>query len=202
MLSNGYFTTLNKFPPEKDDISYALIPSAPIWSADSRRLAYFNRRIFVIDTNGIDQGQFEYPAGSIRSWNWLSDSQHIGFIHTDAQGVNKLMILDLATQSITTLSMSVDGIAQLAWSPDGKYLVYRKADQIYFSNADGTNAKILAIGSNPVWSPDSQHLAFLMDDGKHTDYKGAYTELYVIGLDGSPAVRLIGGRISSPSWGS
>jgi Tol biopolymer transport system component len=171
------------------------------WSPDSQQFAYFDGNLIVVNIDGTHRQEFTLPPKTSSSPAWLADNQHVGFVHTDPQGVNQVMVIDLATQTIAALPLAADGVDQLAWSPDGKSLAYHKAGQIFLANADGTHAQPLVDGTNPVWSPDSQHLAFLWDDGKHSDFKGSYAELYVIGVDGSPAARVIGGRIQSPSWG-
>jgi Tol biopolymer transport system component len=60
--------------------------------------------------------------------------------------------------------------SQLAWSPDGEWLAFvtfgeppasGRVPNLWVVRADGSQEKYLAAGSSPVWSPNSQSLAFL-----------------------------------------
>lgn len=74
------------------------------------------------------------------------------------------------------------------WSPDGKQIVYSRADasqnsKIYVMNSDGTDSTYLTDGYNPDWSPDGTKLVF-------SSHRDGNSEIYVMAADGSNVQRL------------
>jgi len=92
-----------------------------------------------------------------------------------------------------------------ALSPDGRWVLYEKDDQIYRApvnsglptGADGGAPFFLAFGSNgdPTWSPDASRVAFVSDRGDHS-FIGVYDAR-------SPAITWLAPSVdtdTSPAW--
>ncbi len=97
------------------------------------------------------------------------DGQRVAWADKD----QKLWILDVPSGSTTNVAESaVDGISDLRWSPDSRWLAYVEAATNGFSQIrlyqalDGTRAVVTSerVDSySPAWSPDGNWLYFLTD---------------------------------------
>lgn len=56
--------------------------------------------------------------------------------------------------------------AGVKWSPTGRRLAYSDNGSIVVAHGDGTNARTVAPGYSPTWSPDGRELAFLPPEGQ------------------------------------
>ena len=75
------------------------------------------------------------------------------------------------------------------WSPDGTRLVYSVGNRLVTSRRDGTDARTIAEGYDPAWSPSSASIAFAKDDG-----------IWLVNVDGSGERRVVDGGGWSPTW--
>lgn len=92
--------------------------------------------------------------------------------------------------------------SQPAFSPDGQRIVYEDRldndilkSRIVIMNRDGSNAKDLAVGTDPSWSPDGSLIVFKTPS---TQAGGFGLEVSTIRPDGSSFTRL--GPGVHPSW--
>lgn len=181
-----------------DDPASDLMPS---WSPDASRIAFVSLRtgssqIFVMKNNGLDQKQITFDNSN--DWPvWLPDAKTIAFRTTDKKGFWWWRLLNLESDEIQNLTEpSFDFFYQkLSWSPDGKQIAYMSMEeqrarndgssQIHIRITDGTSDQALTdnIWANimPVWSPDSQRIAFLSEMHGQYDIYG----LYIINSDGT-----------------
>ena len=181
-----------------DDPASALMPA---WSPDSSQIAFVSMRtglsqIFIMNTDGSDQTQV--TADFSNDWPiWMPEGNSIAFRTTDGKGLWLWRLFDLKSDEIQNLTEpSFDFFYQkLSWSPDGKYIAIMSMEeqkarndgssQIHIRGIDGYADKVLTdnIWANivPVWSPDSQRIAFLSEThGQYDIYA-----LYVINSDGT-----------------
>jgi Tol biopolymer transport system component len=90
-----------------------------------------------------------------------------------------------------------------AWSPDGKMLAFRRRNDIYTMNDNGTGQTNLtndpAFDAWPVWSPDGSQIAF----GSDRADPGGSTGIYLMNSNGSsvtPFVKAGGMGAAYPAW--
>jgi len=158
---------------------------APIWAPDSKRIAFATRtgELRVLNANGSNLRRIGDPALNYLLPTWSPDGSWIavratsvdyeGFvgyvIHPDGTG---------ATQ-ITTATFMEDAHGGLAWSPDGRSVVYHtgvpRDFDIAISRLDSSGAwreEVLIDGTNydvqPAWSNDGTRIAFIRTDGLGT----------------------------------
>lgn len=89
------------------------------------------------------------------------------------------------------------------WAPDNLRFVFpsqRSGDrrwQVYIGWADGKGDPVpLVEGRTPAWSPDGTLIAY-----QGTDRQGNNPGLYLIGVEGGPAIRLTGSESDrAPAW--
>ena len=173
----------------------------PTWSPDAERIAFSSNRtgksqIFIMDKDGTGQKQITFDNSN--DWPiWLPDGKTIAFRSTNGVGLWWWRLVNLEKKEILDLTEpSYDFFYQkLAWSPDGKSIAYMSmkeqearndgSSQIHIRNIEGDSDKILTdnIWANilPVWSPDSQRIAFLSEmNGEYNAYA-----LYIINSNGT-----------------
>jgi len=181
---------------------------APAWSPDGRQIAFVSTRagdgaIYLMNRDGSDPVRIiNSPAG----WPSWSRTGRIVFVRP----VNGLALFEtsLNEQGVRQLSPGrgggPGGSDTPAHSPDGARLAYTdgpsKTDRhIIVSSADHRTWRAVTAGgadnSNPMWSPDSEWLAYSSDSG-------GTQQVYIIRADGS-GVRAItsgAGRKWYLSW--
>lgn len=114
------------------------------------------------------------------------------------------------------------GCGSIAWSPEGQRLAFCRSwmsedvtGDLWIVNADGSGLTQLThvaanqMALNPTFSPDGRRLAFTLITGlssplkiEHLMTRRYQSDIYTIGLDGSPAVQLTNDGVScEPAWG-
>jgi len=130
-----------------------------------------------------------------------------------------LYIFNLDTQKLDTLTKGNFDENQAQWSPDGSEIVFvsnhtenpdknSNTDIFTMETRKGSPVKQIThwpgSNSDPKWSPDSKHLAYLQSTGKDNfimyDQQGV---LYISNRDGSQAKAITSNLdrpVSSPTW--
>jgi WD40 repeat protein len=94
---------------------------------------------------------------------------HLGMrLRPGADNPRVLQILDVATGKLTPVPYRgvIDEVAQLSWSPDGKYLVGQfccsasSAAQIVVVDLRSGKGTVIAEGMDPSWSPKGDLIAY------------------------------------------
>jgi hypothetical protein len=172
--------------------SYNQVEREPRWSADGRRLT------FVADANGAygDIAVIDADRRNLRALThghidldptWSPDGGTIvfgratQFIFGGPANVGELVAIGSDGTGERVLRRNDDGIAQPAWSPDGRKIAYVSNDLIsgpgiYTMNPDGSDQQLVISGParQPTWSPDGTKLAYVW-----------YVDIWTANADGS-----------------
>ncbi len=128
---------------------------------------------------GVQAIQFSSDDASNFTPTWAPDSNHLAYVRVDNKsGRCEIVVRDLSADTEELVDECLDiGYSTLSWSPDGRWLVYRKDDAefgpgLYLKamNADFQPTKelvdrrisctdCLLFDQEVSWSPDSMHLA-------------------------------------------
>jgi dipeptidyl aminopeptidase/acylaminoacyl peptidase len=122
----------------------------PSWSRDSRSLAYqAGDSVYITDLQG--RKHRIGPGGS----------PVLGPANAVARVIDELLYV-----GSSPLTGSVLG--HPAWSPDGFFLAFRRADGIYTMDSGKPGSDRLLVGGanpgDPAWSPDGSQVAFTLGD--------------------------------------
>jgi len=102
-----------------------------------------------------------------------------------------IFVLDLRDKQLRKSSVTHKFQGQPAWSPTGTHMTFFYGDErkpeIYVADKSGNDAKSVAIGRFPVWSPDESRLAY--------SWQGS---IYVVDYTGSNNNAVTRGQ--EPSW--
>lgn len=129
---------------------------------------------------------------------WSPDGRTIAVVHSYD---NRVMAVDVSSGRPRLLPVPIFTTAGIAWSPNGRQLVYgiEGADgttHLWVAHADGRAPQRLTSGSHwdlsPAWSPGGKRIAFR----RLGDSLGG--EIVTVRIDGRGVRRL--GRGGSPSW--
>lgn len=185
----------------------------PAWSPDGRRIAYVLMRggleqIHLMNVDGTGDEPLTPDNVKTIHPNWHPDGRSLAYCTDDdlqppKKNPAEIYSIDVTTRKITKL---IEGGVNTypAWSPDGKFLAFRRMlgetnSEVFLAGADGTNAHNLtnhpAFDGWPAWSPDGRHIAFASN-------RGASYEIYIMDPDGSNVRKVANndGRATAPAW--
>jgi Tol biopolymer transport system component/DNA-binding winged helix-turn-helix (wHTH) protein len=116
---------------------------------------------------------------------WSPDGQMVAYA-SDRGGDFDIWVQKVSGGSPVQITSDAARDWQPSWSPDGRHIAYRSERNgggIFVVPAEGGSARRIAeSGYNPLWSPDGSRILF---------WEGR--EVYLIGLDGRPPVRIAAG---------
>jgi TolB protein len=136
----------------------------PVWSADSRAIAYTSYRRGYPDlfVSYIYQGRLEEPTkGHAHNWlaSWSPDGTRIAFI-SNRDGNPELYVMNRDGSGVRRLTQHPAIDSTPTWSPTGTQIAFVSdrggSPQIYVIGADGLDINRLTSESyadRPTWSP-------------------------------------------------
>jgi Tol biopolymer transport system component/DNA-binding winged helix-turn-helix (wHTH) protein len=116
----------------------AMQPTAPRWSPDSTRIAFFDAssgkpfKLFLVPANGGSPLAVVNELWNEIDPNWSPDGQTLVFSHFpvfDRQADLGMYSFDLVTHRLAKLPGS-DGLWMPRWAPDGSFILGRSADSL------------------------------------------------------------------------
>ena len=171
------------------------ISLSPSLSPDGKYLAILSRQgLFSIDLYLVDaetgkvlnklvssstNAHFDALRFIDASGTWSPDGSQFAFVVYE-NGNNAIAILDVASRKVErTIKLDeVDGVYQLAWSPDGQSLAISGSSGglggLYLYSFKTKKLERLTderyAALQPAWSPDGKTIAFATDRGPATDF--------------------------------
>ena len=147
--------------------------------------------------NDLQHAQFRFPAIS-------PDGSHVAYVASDGDGLGVFVQNVPTSERKRVYTSQVAQPFDLAWSPDGRYLVFLapgpSALALLILPADGSAApKPIAVGQNIyfAWSADSKRLVLHIDG--HTAQKG-HVDLYTPGDEAATSFMADPGFFQAPAF--
>jgi Tol biopolymer transport system component len=157
-------------------------PGDPVLSPNGDRVAFANETynpdtggLYLINADGT--GEQRLVAGAIFSPKWHPDGTRLIFEQVDVNedpmtGPRHIYSVDLGSGAITLLTPADESSYWFVLSPDGKSLTYISEEgviKLFVVSTDGGTPVLLAqgsgIGTDNIWSPDSQYLGYFESGG-------------------------------------
>jgi Tol biopolymer transport system component len=122
---------------------------------------------------GAEVALLQNPTELIDMPAWSPDSSWITVARTLGPGchtcVGPLMRLRVDGSRVETISPEHMRAWRSAWAPDGAWVAFEAATddgraQIVVERAAGTEARTVALGQHPTWSPDGRRIWYLGSD--------------------------------------
>lgn len=157
----------------------------PTWSPDGRRIAFVRegkRRedIYVVKTHGAGERRLTSSLRCRRSPAWSPNGRQIAFAGCEGYPARLYLVRADGTRVRPLPFRGEDP----DWSPDGRWLAYRRGVELRVAALDGSEERTLTanISGGPAWSPDGRTLVFVRDAVSCT-YEEA--TLFLIEADGT-----------------
>lgn len=147
----------------------------PVWSPDSATVAYLSERSDICLYDIFTEDLRCLPHKDVEAVVWSPAGNEIAFIAGNALYLTSLT--DGSARQIAALSSLA---RSLAWSPDGKSIVYTAEDfatdvrdlfmvEVQTGEVRNITNNINGYAFSAVWSPDSTQLAYISQQGLNFD---------------------------------
>ena len=97
--------------------------------------------------------KYQFPV------SWSPDGERLVFGKLDNKIAGDIWIVDVTDSKQVSVTNSPDLEHQPVWSPDGKLIVYEKERNLWLTNIDGSETRmIIQSATDPHWSSDTKWL--------------------------------------------
>ncbi len=118
--------------PQQLTSGHRVMLSAPIWSPDSKKLAYADKdgKLFILTVEGKMVVEItDAPRGSISDHQWSPHSGHLAFSMRNTNGFSSLYIWSVADGQLRQVTDELFHESEPVWDPEGEYLFYLSTRQ-------------------------------------------------------------------------
>jgi Tol biopolymer transport system component len=138
----------------------------PRWSPDGREIAFYsyrsgNRDIWVMPSRGGPARQITSHAAQDMMPSWSPDGRELAF-QSQRDGTSSIWIVDAKGSEPRRVATAE---AIIEWSPDGHWLVVKRAEQLYRVRREGGEPALIGPGFTPRFSTDGQSLYYSVVNG-------------------------------------
>ena len=173
--------------------------SGASFSPDGDRLALTiskdgNPELYTIGAGGGGARRLTHTHGVESGPTWSPNGDQIIY-SSDDRGSPQLYRIPASGGSGQMISTGHTYCTEPNWSPDGKKVTFNVRSggdfQIAVLDLQGSGARIVGVGQDPAWGPDSRHLIFTEGGG-----------LYLLDTVTSRKNKILDGlgKITEPSW--
>jgi len=189
-LGSGSRRRIMKYPGTNSGATY---------SPDSSRFAVTlskdgNPELYVTSSSGDSPRRLTMTPGVESSPTWSPDGSELIY-SSDTGGSPMLYRISASGGSPSSIRTGYGYNTEPNWSPDGKRLAFTVREggsfQVAMVEFGGGGVRLLREGQNPVWGPDSRHLAYAQG--------GSLVLLDVVSQQRAAIVTGLG-QISEPTW--
>jgi len=165
----------NYTPSQPQALTSSLTPT-PLGSSAGQIAFAASDGVYIMNTDGTGRTLLPDSIGLyVRPFAWSPDGAKIAFMCSGG-----ICVKDFDGPLLTCPDLGFG----LAWSPNGKRIAFVTVEpyyELHVMNADCQGqARLAKVGGDPVWSPDSQRIAFVSP--AHS--------IYLVNADGTELKRL------------
>ena len=176
-----YFSRIILIEPSNGNFTYITDQEtqgfSPQWCNKKQNIAFISDKnkqneLWIYDTNTNNFKLVNTNNQNVLNFAWAPNSKEIAIEVEKTENESNILLYSLAEDSILPITR-YDQKAKLgSWSPDSKWIIYNVENKIYKSNPRGVD-EILLIdnGMNPLWSNNSEYIAFTIEDNNKITLK-------------------------------
>jgi len=181
---------------------FTVSESFPRWSPDGSKMSFVlggseTAEVYTMNPFGTNLSRLTnnsvYDFGS----KWSPDGTKIVFTSAlfGGYGIYTMNVDGSGGRALTGGNQDTSP----SWSPDGKKILFKRSNDIFVMNTDGSGIVNLTntptnIENDPEWSPDGKKIVYTRDQGSNR-------EIFVMNSDGTGQTSLLGtGHNNTPMW--
>jgi len=114
-------------PVERLTTDGAVYRFAPVWSPDSKKLAFSDKdmKLYWIDIAAKKITQADRATeNEIRDYSWSPDSRWLSYSKADLQGFSQISLYSLESGKVSRVTSEMTDSTEPAWDPNGRYLYF------------------------------------------------------------------------------